>query len=551
MTARNENEQAPISQDIELFDVFGETVQQRLQALAQSIDELNEKSNILEYEWVFDREDWHLYDGAKYGRCRFVSISKDDEGSYTVVAAKAYTEDKDLVVSGQLSPVQYVRYVSPKAQIAHFSQGASRLLDQAMGEWSAQFRAGDVEYDVDPYEYLYEAAFGSLWRASVELPEVDVYDEALSWMRDFRHFDILVKAKTVKTIRLDSVRKPAWEWGVFRREPKRKEYAKAIKETQQRTDIPDLSQYHIRSDSYNELLFSVKSKISRLWNERYNIDDVFFFSPGSLDPEMAGLYQTRFEALIKEVEQEFKELGYDPDLYRRDVFKFARKRVIDIEHDHSRTTHENPVTWSDQTTVEALAHVLDNLGGHLVDETIDNSLLVKSLYGEMPPMLEPLFQKMAQISMRDTISTSDKVLVGQFVVLPKKLTVGSGGEITNEQPKTMRQWVESINEWSIETGDPFDYLYYIHKKPDGTVLYAELRIQPDDYVTDANVYASAHSPKVLLANFYPTAITYLQKYHARDTLIASDYHGAIHIKHFGDQPMNDGRNKKIEFVHNA
>ena len=551
MEKPKESGQLPTSQEIEAFDVFGETVQQRLQKVAESIDELNEKSDILEYEWVFEREDWHVYDGARYGRCRLISISKDDNQSYTVIAAKAWEEDKDLITSGQISPAQYVRYVSPKAQVVHFSQAASRLLDQAMGEWSARFRAGDESYDIDPYEYLYEAGLGNLWQAAVQLPEVDVYEDGLGYERGFRHMDILNQAIQVRRLALNSVRKPAWEWGIFNEEPSSEEYASAIEAIKERVDVPDLSGYKSPSSSYRQLLSNVKSELSRLWNARYNIDDLFFLSPGSLDPEKAGLYHTRFEAAIKEVEQVFVESGYDPKLYWRDVIKFAKVRIYHKEHDHLKETHENPIVWSDQTTVEALAHVLKNLGGNLVDEAIDNSLLVKSMYGEMPSVLTPLFQKMSEISLRDTVSTSDKALIEQFIVLPKKLTVGIDGEITQTQPETMRQWVESINDWSMQSGDPFNYLYYIHTKPDGTVLYAELRIQPGDDVTDIFNYARTHSAQVLLANFYPTAITYLQKYYSRDTLLASDYHGAIHIKHFGDQPMNDGKNKKIEFVHNA
>jgi hypothetical protein len=551
MNIPNEPGQSPLSQELESYDVFGQTVRQRIEALAGSIDELNEKSDILEYEWVFSRDDWHLYQGGKYDRCRLVSISKDNEGSYTVVAAKAWSEDKDLLTEGTLSPTQYVRYVSPKVQLAHFSQASSRLLDEAMGEWSARFRTGDVPYDVDPYEYLYESAFGRLWQKSVQLPEVHIYDEYLARTGSYFDYDILNQAVTTKTLRLGTVREAAWEWGPFRDDPEPEAYSIAIQAVQQRTDIPDLSDYQPGHNSYGRLLSNIKYELSELWNKRNNIDDEFFFSPGILDPEMAGLYQTRFEAVIKEVEQDFRDLGYDPDIYRNAVFKYARVRIYSREHENERKTRVGSVNWSDQTTIQALKHVLDNAGSDLVDCAIDNALFTKAMYGEMPPVIQPMFQKMAQIGMRDTVRTSDKVIVAEYVVLPKRLTVSTGGEITHQQPNTMREWVESINEWSREPGDPFDYLYYIHKKPDGTVLYAELRIQPQDEVKDVNEYAGAHSAKVLLANFYPTAITYLQKYHARQTLLATDYHGAIHIKQFGDNPLNDGINKKIEFVHNA
>jgi hypothetical protein len=544
--------QLSTSQEIEAFDVFGETVEERLTALASSMDELNEKSNLLEYEWVFDREEWYLYEDARYGRCRLVSVTYSDDGTYTVVAAKAWEEDRELLTSGQVTPTQYVRNVSPKARVAHFSQAASRKLDQEMGELSARFRSGDEPEDVNLYVYLYEAAFDRTFGvAGIQTPDIDVYDESLLFYSQTDRIDVIRQAVELRTLRLNDVRSPAWKWGMYGKNPTEKAYADGIKNIQESNNLPDLSSYKLKYGSYNELLSHVKREMSRLWNERFNIDTMFFISPGELDPELAGLYQTRFEQVIKEVEQMYADRGYDPTLYQRDVYKSARIRILDMEFESARETHAKPIVWSRQETIEALMHVFDDIGV-MAEETVDNSLLVQSLYGEMPAAIEPLYRKMSEIGIKNTMATSDRALVSRFVVLPKKLTVKNNGEIvTTEQPKTMREWVETINEWSMEESEGFNYLYYIHQKPDGSTLYAELRISLGDDARDANEYAKARSEKVLLANFYPSAIKYLRKYHARDDLQASDFHGAIHIKHFRDRPLNDGIHKHIEFVHNA
>lgn len=547
-----ESEQRPpTSQEIEAFDVFGESVRQRLETLAKAMDELNEKSVILEYEWVFDQEEWYLYKDAMYDRCRLISVAHNDDGTYTVVAAKAWAEDKELLVSGQVSPKQYVRYVSPKAQVAHFSQGASRILGEKMMEQSARFSAGDVTDDVNPHEYLYEAAFGrSFGINGVQIPEIDVDEEYYKFYRDVSHLDIINQAVQLRSLSLNYVREPAWEWGIFNTTPNRSEYLAAIRSVKERSEVPELDDYQLRYSSYDHLLSRVKSKMSRLWNSRYNIDSLFFISPGNLDPEMAGLYQTRFEAVIKEVEQMYTDHGYDPALYQRDIYKSARIRIHDIEFENSHEIHAKPVVWSKQETVEALLLIPDDMDD-MVEGAIDNSLLVRSLYGEMPAVLEPSYRKMAALGIRNAMSTGDLALVSQFVVLPKRLTVKSDGEIVaQEPPKTMREWVEAINQWSIEYDDASDYAYYMHEKPDGSILYAELKIRPDDDTTNINEYANANSSRVLLANFYPNAVAYLRKYYKRDSLQASDFHKGIHIKQFGDRIPNDG-NKNIEFVHNA
>lgn len=551
MTEPKEPQILTDSKALESFDLFGQTVRERLQALAGSIDELNEKSNILEYEWVFDREDWYLYKDAIYGRCRLVSVTRNEDGTYTVVAAKAWEEDRDLLISGEVTPTQYVRYVSPKAQVAHFSEGASRILSQHMAERSARYSAGDEAEDINPYAYLYEAAFGRLQGiAGIQMPEVDIYDEAYRLSLEFRRLDIIKQSLYIKTLRLSSVRKPAWELNVPSDDPDDIQYQSAIVSVQNRSDIPDLSGYQMRYSSYDHLLSTVKAKMSRLWNKRYNIDSLFFISPGSLDPELAGLYEERFNEVIAEIEQMYIDAGDDPKLYPKAIYKAARIRIHDIEFEHDHDVASQPVVWSKQEAAEALMLSLDDLQEE-VESAVDNSLIVESLYREMPAVLEPLYKRMAQLSIDGAMSTGDRALVSRFVVLPKRLTVGNNGEVSKpEQPKTMRHWVESIRDWVVEQDDEFDYAYSLHIKPDGSTLYAELRLRRGDVVTDIDEYAAAHSETVLLANFHPNAIAYLKRYHKRQVLVGSDFHRAIHVKYYMDRPMNDG-GPMIEFVHNA
>lgn len=542
------------SQELEEFDVFGDTVRRRVEDLTETLDEMAEKATILEYGWIFNREDWHLYADAKYGRCRMISSAYNEDGTYTVVAVKAWEEDRELLVSGRMTPAQYVRYVSPKAQIAHFSQAASRILDEQMREMAAEFQGDKERGEFSPHEFLYEAAFGSIsgW-AGVELPKVEVSHPSYEFYRDSGYLDILRQAVTSKKLDLNSVREPAWKWGVFNDNPTPKAYEEQIGIVSARTDIPELAEYRREGRTYQELILSsVKSEVARRWNEANNIDEDFFTNPGLIDPELYVIYEERFQKVIEEIEQLYIENGYDPSLYKRDIVKIARVRIFDLEMDNSRETHTAPITWSKQETVEALRFVLNDIGGMFLDEAIDDALLVTSLFGEMPAVLEPTYEKMAALGLRSMMSNADLAMVGQFVVLPKLLTVGKSGEVAAaEQPKTMREWVESIGEWTHVQDDEFSYLFHAHIKPDGSILYAELRVDNGIAINDMRAFVRAHSKKVLLANFYPTAVQYLQKYHDRKVLEGSDYHRAIHVKQFYDRPLNDGIHKKIEFVHNA
>ncbi len=553
MTDPKEPTTPPDSQELEAFDVFHDTVQRRIEDITATLDELNEKSDILEFEWVFSQEDWHLHTDARYGRCRMIHVTRNEDGTYTVVAAKAWAEDQDLLKNGTLTPVQYVRYVSPKVQIAHFSQAATRVIDEQMGEYLARVQAGDVEQGLTPHDYLYEAAFGDLLGyGGVILPEVDVFDRSFEHYRDFRHLDIINQARHSKALHLNAVREPAWRWGPFSKNPTKAQYASQIKAVQQRTDIPELTGYVRDFKAGNYLIAAVKGEVARRRNELENIDDEYFHSPGEIDPELAALYEDRFQALVAEVEQLFIEKGYDPNEWRNTILKIVGIRIYEREASIRRETFAKPLVWSKQETVEALRFAVDDVSAMLLDEAVDDALLVRTLYGEMPPAIQGLYERMAALGIRETMSNTDQAILGQFVVLPRQLTVGQNGEVsTAEQPKTMRQWVEAVQEWARVEGEEYDYLFHAHIKPDGSILYAELRIQPGSAVEDIQEFARLNSSKVLLANFYPTAVTYLKKYHAREVLEGSDFHRAIHIKHFRDTPPNDGRHKKIEFIHNA
>jgi len=535
--------------EVESFDAFGEVVRKRLEELTAVVDELNEKSNLLEYEWVFAQEDWHLYQDERYGRCRMLSLTRNDDGTYVIVAAKAWEEDKQILTNNDITPTQYVRYVSPKVQIAHLSQGASRKIDEEINELSARFRSGDLEDDVNPSVYIYEAALGSMYgQAGVQLPDIEEFDQDTGFS-DFRHHDIIQQAIRRKSLSLNSVRQPAWQWGIHTTtSPTSEEYRQGISRIQLRQDIPTID-HQLRFSSYSHILGLIKSKLSQLWNTRNNIDDLFFISPAELDPEKAGLYDTRWQEVIKQVEEDYRQRGVEPELYRKYILREARLIIFDRDLKNRRDTKQKEIVWSQQETIESLNLILEDID-EILQDSIDNSIVVRSLYGEMPQVLEPLYRKMSEIGIKATMTSSDATLINKFIVLPKKITVGWKGDVVEEEkPKTTRQWVESIHDWSLETDDNYSYLYHMHDKPDGSVLYAELRLDSSDAIVDNAEYVKTKSKKVLLAHFSPYATNYLRRYHDTQTLKGSHFHRAIHIKNFGDSPPNNGSDN-IEFVHN-